>query len=419
MPRTWGGPLVHRMGVGTRQKLWWVALLYFVEGLPFGMFVDNLPVYFRVHGVSLGAIGLMSLLRLPWSAKFLWAPLLDQVGRRWQWIAGALCAMAMALVALQALPPAPVGPTLTLVLLVFTVAAATQDIAIDAYTIELLDRGEEGIANGVRVSAYRAAIIVGGGALVALAAWVGWPGTYLLTAGAMIAFALVVSRLPVLPRRPHGPGEWMHALKTWLARPGAPAVGLFIMLYKLADTSIGPMVKPFWLARGLTVEEIALVSTTFGVGASVLGALVGGALTSRWGIVRALVVLGLAQTSASLGYAMAAWTEAGRAGIYAASMVESFTAGLGTAAFLSFLMRICDKRQAATQYALLSALFSVPGFAAGSVSGLGVEWLGWGNYFALTFLLGLPAYALLPWVRRWIDAARLDAPAVAAVDRAV
>jgi PAT family beta-lactamase induction signal transducer AmpG len=180
------------------------------------------------------------------------------------------------------------------------------------------------------------------------------------------------------------------------------------MLYKLADTAIGPMVKPFWLARGLTLEEIALVSTTFGVAASVLGALIGGALTSRWGIFRALWILGLAQTSASLGYAAAAWTDAGRAGIYAASLVESFTAGLGTAAFLAFLMRICDKRQAATQYALLSALFSVPGSFAGSVSGLGVEWLGWGSYFALTFVLGLPAYALLPWVRPWIAAASLD-----------
>ena len=399
------------MGVGTRQKLWWVALLYFIEGLPFGMFVDNLPVYFRVHGVSLTAIGLMSLLRLPWSAKFLWAPLVDQIGRRWQWIAGALCAMAAALVAMQALPPAPVGVALTVVLLFFTVAAATQDVAIDAYTIELLDRGEEGIANGVRVSAYRAAIIAGGGALVALASWVGWHGTYLLTAAALVVLAVVVSRLPALPLRPRAPGQWTHALAAWVARPGAPAVALFIMLYKLADTSIGPMVKPFWLARGLTIEEIALVSTTFGVGASVLGALIGGALTSRWGIVRALVVLGLAQTSASLGYAAAAWTDAGRVGIYAASLVESFTAGLGTAAFLSFLMRICDKRQAATQYALLSALFSVPGFAAGGVSGMGVEWLGWGNYFALTFLLGLPAYALLPWVRRWIDDARLDGPA--------
>ena len=116
------------------------------------------------------------------------------------------------------------------------------------------------------------------------------------------------------------------------------------------------------------------------------GALVGGALTSRWGIFRALWVLGLFQAIANLGYAVAAWTGAGRAGIYAASLGESFGAGLGTAAFLAFLMNVCDKQQAATQYALLSALFNLSGSLAGAVSGRGVEWLGYGDYFAVTFL---------------------------------
>lgn len=402
--------------MGTRRKLWWVALLYFAEGLPFGIVLDNLPVYFRVHGVSLAAIGLLSLLRVPWSAKPLWAPLVDQLGERRQWITGALLTMAVALVAVQTLPAAPVGPVLTAVLFLFTVAAATQDIAIDAYTIELLAPGEEGIANGIRVSAYRAALIAGGGVLVALAARVGWRFTYVGAAAALGVLALAISRLPALPRRAPPPGAWARALGAWAARPGAPAVALFIMMYKLSDTSIGPMVKPFWLQRGLTIEEIGMVSTTFGVAASVVGALIGGALTSRWGVFRALWILGLFQASASLGYAAVAWTDAGRAGIYAASLVESFTAGLGTAAFLAFLMRICDKRQAATQYALLSALFSVPGSFAGSVSGFGVTWLGYGPYFALTFLLGLPAYALLPWVRDWVTVAGLDGTPPAAVD---
>jgi MFS transporter, PAT family, beta-lactamase induction signal transducer AmpG len=138
------------------------------------------------------------------------------------------------------------------------------------------------------------------------------------------------------------------------------------------------------------------------VGASVVGALVGGGLTSRWGIFRALWVLGLVQAVANLGYAVAAWSDAGRAGIYAASLGESFGAGLGTAAFLAFLMNVCEKQQAATQYALLSALFNLSGSLAGAVSGRGVEWLGYGTYFALTFTLALPAYAMLPWVRGWI-----------------
>src|SRR5262249_50001475 len=111
---------------------------------------------------------------------------------------------------------------------------------------------------------------------------------------------------------------------------------------------------------------------------------------------------GLLQAVSNLGYASAAWLDAGRPGIYAASCVESFTGGLGTAAFLSFLMNVCDKQQAATQYALLSAVFNLSGTAVGSISGLGAERLGYASYFALTFVLALPAYAFIPWVRGWI-----------------
>jgi PAT family beta-lactamase induction signal transducer AmpG len=388
--------------VGTRRKLWWVGLLYFAEGLPYGLVVDNFPVYFRLHGVSLGALGLMSLLTAPWSAKVLWAPLVDQLGERRQWMAGALAVMAAALLVLPALPPAPVGAALVAVLLVFTTAAATQDVAIDAYTIELLVPGEEGIANGVRVSTYRAALVAGGGVLVALAARAGWAWAYALGAAAFAALALVAWHAPSVPHRPQPPAAWARALRAWLTRRGGPAVFAFVLLYKLGERALGPMVKPFWVDRGLSLGEIALVSTTLGVAASVAGALLGGAYTSRRGIFRGLWVLGLVQAASHFGYATAAWTGAGRQAIYAASLLESFCAGLGTAAFLAFLMNICEKRQAATQYALLSALFNLGGTTVGALSGVGATQLGYGTYFAFTALLALPAFALLPWVRRWI-----------------
>jgi len=143
------------------------------------------------------------------------------------------------------------------------------------------------------------------------------------------------------------------------------------------------------------------VSNTLGIGLSVAGALVGGWLTSRIGLFTSLWMLGLAQALSNLGYAAAAWMDAGRAGIYAASAFESFTGGLGTAAFLAFLMRACDPAQAATQYAVLSALFGLTRTLAGAVSGIGAAGLGYGAYFALTFLLAFPAYLLLPWVKVW------------------
>src|SRR5207244_12071513 len=208
------------------------------------MVLDNFPVYFRLHGVSLAAIGALSLLRTPWWAKVLWSPLVDQVGERRQWIRGALIVMAAALLAVAALPAAPVAAPLVVALFAFTIAAATQDVAIDAYTIELLEPGEEGVANGLRVSAYRAALIVGGGVLVGLAVYATWSLAYAAAAVILAALALFVLRLPPVRRRPQTPREWAHTFRAWVERPGAWAVFAFVFLYKLGDTAMGPMVKP-------------------------------------------------------------------------------------------------------------------------------------------------------------------------------
>jgi PAT family beta-lactamase induction signal transducer AmpG len=193
-------------------------------------------------------------------------------------------------------------------------------------------------------------------------------------------------------------------LRHWLQRPGAPLLFLFVLTYKLGDTSMGPMVKPFWVDRGLRVEEIGLISTTLGVGASIMGALVGGTFATRWGIFRGLWMLGLVQAFSILGYASVAWFDLGRPGIYTASLCESFAAGLGTAAFLAFLTHICDKRNAATEFALLSATFALTRSVAGAFSGWGTTHLGYAPYFAVAFLLAFPSFALLPWVRSWADA---------------
>ena len=389
-----------------RRKLAWIALLYFAEGFPFGIVNDNLPVYFRVHGVSLRTIGLMQgLLGLPWTWKVLWAPLVDRAGHSRRWIVGALLTMGVLTAMLPAVDPAAPGAALWALLLCLTIVSATQDIAIDAYSIGLLERGEEGVANGIRVSAYRAALIVGGGGLVAVADRAGWGAVF--TTAALILFALgtVVSQAPMIAVESTAPPPWLPTFRAWLTRPGAIGVFLFVLTYKLGDASMGPMVKPFWIDRGLSVTEIGLVSTTLGVALSILGALCGGAFTSRFGVFRGLWVLGLAQAFSNLGYAAAAATDAGRVGIYAASAVESFSGGLGTAAFLAFLMRACQKEQAATQYALLSALFNLTRTVANMASGFGAERLGYPAFFAFTFALSFPAYLLLPWVRVWSEGA--------------
>lgn len=384
-------------------KLGWVVLLYFAEGFPFGLVIDNLPVYFRVHGVSLQEIGLLSLVGLPWTLKLFWAPLVDTLGGLRRWITGALLVMAVLAVAIPWLDPKSVSAGLWVLLFAFTVASATQDIAIDAYTIGLTERGEEGIVNGLRVSAYRAALIAGGGGLVLAADWLGWGSVYALAALIFVALAAAASRMPVIAVETAPHPAWLPTFRAWINRPGALFVLLFVLLYKFGDASMGPMVRPFWLDRGLTVSEIGVVSNTGGVALNVAGALAGGLFSSRFGIFAGLWVLGITQALSNLGYAAAAHLEAGRVGIYAASLLESFTAGLGTAAFLAFLMRSCEKEQAASQYALLSALFALARTIAGSASGYLAAGMGYAPYFALTFALSFPAYVFLPWVRRWID----------------
>ncbi len=170
------------------------------------------------------------------------------------------------------------------------------------------------------------------------------------------------------------------------------------------------MVKPFWVDYGsslwATREElmiqIALVPGTLGIVLSIVGALAGGNFISRFGTFHGVWALGFLQAVSNLGYAFVAWADLGRYGLYGASMFESFSGGLGTAAFLSFLMNVCQKEHATVQYALLSSLFSLSGRLVSALSGLGAERFGYGNYFAITFFVALPAYVLLPWVRSWI-----------------
>ncbi|OGB91328.1 MAG: hypothetical protein A3G35_03895 [candidate division NC10 bacterium RIFCSPLOWO2_12_FULL_66_18] len=394
----------------TTTKLTWVAVLYFVEGFPFGILNDALPLFFRFHGVRLADIGLLSLVGLPWTLKFLWAPAVDLWGRRRTWVVGCQLLITLGLLTLPALDPSRVGGVAWATLLALAVCSATQDIAIDAYTIELLDEAEMGPANGIRVTAYRVALICAGGLFVALAGLIGWPAAFGAAAIVVATSCLLSCRMPHAAPQPVGgaaPGAsaleravWT-PLEQFFGHPGFFAVMLFVLTFKLGDMSLGPMVRPFWVDRHFTPLEIGAVPGTLGVIATIFGALLGGSLTARWGIFRALWVLGIAQAASNLVYAAAAALPPSTPLMYASSIVESFCGGLGTAPFLAFLMSICDKAHAATQYALLSALFGLTRVVAGTFSGWATEGFGYAAYFTLTFFLAWPALLLLPRVQRW------------------
>jgi MFS transporter, PAT family, beta-lactamase induction signal transducer AmpG len=481
-----------------RRKLFWVALLYFSEGLPLGVFYDIFPVYFRQQGVNLADIGLLSLLGLAWTVKFLWAPLVDWVRHHRRWVCGANAGMA-AVFAFFAFGSADVfGPWSWIAIGAFTFLSATNDIATDGYTIELLDRREYGLANGFRIGFYRVGMIFAG-VMLMVSGWHGWPLAYTLGAAVFSCNALMALLAP--PEQPRAAPTatvrtelgllraqplWGAALalviagllwpalapiakaagwaevaawsKAWwfrgaipvglmflgaalmvtaanhpraqlmregpvfgawvelLSRPGMIGVLIFILLFKLGDSSMGFMVKPFWVDSGFSNPQIGLVSVNIGLALSIAGGLLGGWYVDTRGIFKGLWVLGIWQALSNLGYAAAAAVVPAaaqgsdvavihQAMVYSASALESLTGGLGNGAFLAFLMAITSRAKATTEYAILSSIFAFSRAVAGWAGGIGAQEMGYANYFFLTFWLSFPAYFLLPQVRRMLHAA--------------
>src|SRR3989442_14995017 len=257
-----------------RQKLVWVAALYFAEGFPFGLVMDAIPVYLRLQGVSLADIGLLGLVGLPWTLKFLWAPAVDVWGHRrtWVWVCQAL--MGLPLIVLAGLHAHEEVWILWSVLILLAVLSATQDIAIDAYTIELLEKHEMGVANGVRVTAYRLALIAAGGVVVAAARVAGWGVMFIGAAVLMGLLSMISSRAPLAdamtstaqPRPPRSAADAIRApLEQFFARPGFLAVAAFVLTFKRGDMAIGPMIKAFCVRRPFPPVQIRSDHGTLGV----------------------------------------------------------------------------------------------------------------------------------------------------------
>jgi PAT family beta-lactamase induction signal transducer AmpG len=383
-----------------RGRLTWIAALAFASGFPFGLINETLPIFLRTSGASLVDIGHLAKLSLPWSLKWLWAPLVDRHGTRRHWITACLAGLTFLTLALAGVDPTTLGPTFWVVLALIVVLSATQDVAIDAYTIQSTTTRELGIANSVRITLYRVAMLSAGGVLVWLAGRIGWSQSF--TAGAVLLGGLTIGALllPPVDRTTGHPHSLWEPIRELLSRRGIWAVIVFALLFKFDIAALEPMMRPFWVDRGLTLEEIGAVVTSGRLLATIAGAAAGGVFTTRYGIFTGLWVLGLVQAFSGLVYWGAAAGGSGKTFVVAAAYFESFAAGLGTSAYLAFLMSVCEKRYAATQFAVLSALLALTRWVAGDLSGVLAEYLGYAHYFLLTFALGLPAFALIPRLRQ-------------------
>ena len=364
----------------------------------------TLNLYLSVAHVPLSTIGLLSTVGLAWTLKLFWAPLVDAVGTYRAWIFGALIVLALSMGAVAAVPAA--STAFWIAVAVLALASATQDIAIDALTIRITPDDLLGVVNSARVTAFRIAYIVAGGGVAVVATWIGWRAAL----GAIAFLPLVVFAVLffALPREAGGTERQenpVRALFEWLARPGSKTLLAVVLLYRLGDSALRPMIVPYWISRGFSAAEVGNVTTTLGMICTIAGAIAGGAFVSRYGIFRGLLWLGFLQMFSNLGYAFVASSGAGRSALYGAAILETFCDGLGTAAFLSFLMFICDRDNAATEYAMLSAVFAISRTGAGAVSGFFAQDLGYARYYWLTAALALPGLALLPLIRQRVRGA--------------
>ncbi len=378
------------------QLLAAVVALEAASGMPYGVVSDLVPVWLRVNGVDTTAIGMMTLVGLPWTLKALWAPAVDRAGSYTAWIAAGLCGAASAVALLPILGPTPA--LLIPALLFLAIASATQDIAIDGWLVSVVPAEEQGRMTGVRVAAYRGAMALAGGGAVVLGDKLDWNWAFGAVAITLIVLLVVLTRIPSVPPAPHTPAaDWLGLLRDWVAQPGTLLLFAFVLLYKLGDSAMGPMVKLFLLDTGLSATEVGLLSTTAGAVLVSVGALVGGDILSRIGMARGVLLLGSLQALSNLGYAGAA-TVGTRWACYLASFCESLTAGLGTAALLALSMRAATGAQAATRFAILTSIVGLTRTLAGSISGVAVARIGYAEWFLVTFLLALPALALVPRV---------------------
>jgi len=398
-----------------------LGLLSISSGMPLGWVFNSLQFFLVDLGLKRSTIGLLSGVSIPWTLKFLWAPLVDRYalpwpGRRRSWIIVGQLALAaafggLAAFAVRALAAKQAGESMESVALLIGVIAlavaflsATQDIAIDAYAVETLHKDEQGPVSGLRIMYYRLGMLVAGALAVSASDWLGWPVVFLLLGVVFAAFVAVTLAAPepdVPAAAPRSLGSAVvEPFKTYFSRADAIPIALFLVFYKFGDNMGGTMVNPFLKDLCFSNAEAGAAVKSIGFISTIVGAGLGAAAMTKMGLGRALWIFGALQAGANVVYSIAATTRAlpldvaqcaglppldlaTRAWTYVAIASEYGAQGMASAAQGALLLRVCDKRYGATQFALLSSLFGLGRWGAGLPSGYLVEQLGYPVFFVL------------------------------------
>ncbi|HEX5514222.1 MAG TPA: AmpG family muropeptide MFS transporter [Gammaproteobacteria bacterium] len=397
-----------------------IALLMgIVSGLPLLLTGSVLQAWMKREGVDLGTIGLFALVGIPYTLKFLWAPLLDRytplaLGRRRGWLLLFQLALAAGILMLSLLDPARQPWLLALVAVLVSFFSASQDIVIDAYRRESLSDEELGLGASLYVNGYRVGMLTASAGGLILADFIPFSWVYVLMAAAIASSILVTLFAPEPPIAAGSPQTLRDAVVTpfveYFRREHALLILLFILLYKIGDTMAGHMTTPFYLDLGFSNSEIGAVVKLFGFWATVAGSLLGGVFILRHGIYNSLLGFGVLQALSTAGFALLAGIGYDLRALAAVVAFENFTAGMGTAAFIAFMASLTNRKFTATQYALLSSLMGVPRTILAAPTGYLAMGLGWSWFFLFCTLLAIPGLLLLPRFRSWL---RPEAAAVA------
>ena len=391
-----------------------VALLMgFACGLPLLLTISLLQAWMKQEGVDLSVIGLMSLVGLPYTLKFIWAPLFDRfippfLGRRRGWMLVVQALLILAICGQGLTNPGQSPALVALAAFLVTLFSASQDIVVDAYRREDLSDRELGLGSSLYVNGYRVGMLLASGGGLMMADHMSFQAVYLIMAACMlpaVATTLLAPEPPITQGTPRSLREAVvEPFVEYFTRSGL-AWGLlvlaFILLYKIGDSMASAMSIPFYLDIGFTKTQIGAIVKLFGFWATVGGSLVGGVLILRLGINRSLWVFGFLQAISTAGFALLAHLGPQEAWLAAVVAFENLTGGMGTAAYVAFMAALTNKRFTATQYALLSSLMGVPRVLASAPTGFMAQGLGWTWFFIFCTVIAIPGMLLLikfaPW----------------------
>ena len=412
----WGLPLY------LQPRLLIVFVMGFASGLPLALSSATLFFWLAEAGVTLAAIGLFALAGAPYNFKFLWAPFIDRVplpgltrllGRRRSWMLVIQIGLMLAIAVLGFSQP-ETTPLLTAVCaLAVAFFSASQDIVIDAYRIEILDRDEQGAGAAMTQAGYRLGAIAAGAGALFLAEQIDWSLVYAVMAALVIVGMAAAILAPDPERRNPELVEKHHEMgfRSMIVDPfveffqrNGPATAIlilaFILLYKFGDAYAGVMAYPFYYEMGFTKSEVATVSKIFGVIATVVGVFVGGLIVKRYGIMKSLLGCGVFQMLSNLMYAAQSIAGHDVQFLYFTIGIENLSGGMGSSAFVAYLSVLCNTAYTGTQFALFTSFMAFGRTLLSASSGWVVELTGWFDFFLISTIVALPGLLLLLWMMR-------------------